>query len=97
MPRVKAQPRLLRLALADASPAFVRAAVGSPGCRSVLFGAAVGGRGREASAERGCCVGLASMRSKDRFFTWLPGGVGGTQCGDRRSLLVSQVQKLILD
>lgn len=61
VPRVKAQPRLLRLALADAWLGFVRAAAGSPGCRSVLFGAALGGRGREASADRGCCIGLASM------------------------------------
>lgn len=97
VPRVKAQPRLLRLALADASLGFVRAAAGSPGCRSVLCGAAVGGTGREASADRGCCLGLASMGRKGRFFTWLPGGVGGTQCGDRISLLVSQVWKLILD
>lgn len=46
--RVEAQSRLLRLALADASLGFVRAVAGSPGCRSVLFGAAV----RRTAAER---------------------------------------------
>lgn len=61
VPRVKAQPQLLRLALADASLGFVRAAAGYPGCRSVLLGAAAGGRWREASADRGCCLGLASV------------------------------------